>query len=79
MCVLLAALTRYSFIRHCCARINHPFLPPAHLHCLPWCNTIARLLDSISIRYVYDSPSDFLFLFLFACYTPYNIGNNNIV
>ena len=46
---LYLAFTRYSFIRNCCARINHPFIPPAHLHCLPWCNTIARLLDSIRL------------------------------
>jgi len=25
--------------------------PPAHLHCLPWCNTIARLLDSIRLAF----------------------------
>ena len=24
------------------ARINHPFIPPAHLHCPSGCNTIAR-------------------------------------
>jgi len=24
------------------ARINHPFIRPAHLHRQPWCNTIAR-------------------------------------
>ena len=35
----------------CCARINHPFFPLAHLHCPPWCNTIARLLDSIRLPF----------------------------
>jgi len=34
-------------LRGFCARINHSFTPPAHLHCPPWCNTIARLLGSI--------------------------------
>jgi len=34
-------------LRGCCARINHPFTSPAHLNFPPWCNTIARLLNSI--------------------------------
>ena len=34
-----------------CARINHPIIPPAHLHFTPWCNTIARLLDSIRLPF----------------------------
>jgi len=25
-------------------RANHPFVAPPHLHCPPWCNSIARLL-----------------------------------
>jgi len=37
--------------RDCCARIDHPFIPPARLHCPPWCNTIARLLDSIRVPF----------------------------
>jgi len=35
------------FLRGCCARIHHLFIPPAHLHCSPWCNTSARSLGSI--------------------------------
>ena len=31
-------------LRGDCARINHPFILPAHLHGPPWYNTIARLL-----------------------------------
>jgi len=27
-----------------CARINHPFIAPSHLHCPHYCNTIALLL-----------------------------------
>jgi len=38
-------------LRDCCARINHPFIHPAHLHCPPWCNTIARLLGSIRLPF----------------------------
>jgi len=38
-------------LRGCCARINHLFTPPANLHCPPWCNTIARLLDSIRLHF----------------------------
>ena len=38
-------------LRGWCARINHPFFPPAHLHRPPWCNTIARLLDSIRLPF----------------------------
>jgi len=34
-----------------CARINHYCIPPTHLHCPPWCNTIARLLDSIRLTF----------------------------
>jgi len=38
-------------LRGCCARINHPFIPRVHLHCPPWCNTIARLLGSIRLPF----------------------------
>jgi len=34
-----------------CAGINHPFSPPVHLHCPSWCNTIARLMDSIRLPF----------------------------
>jgi len=37
--------------RGCCARIHHPCTPPAHLHRPPWCNTMARLLDSIRLPF----------------------------
>jgi len=37
------------FLRDCCARINHPFIPRAHLHCPPWCNVSARLLGSVRL------------------------------
>jgi len=47
------------------ARIQHPFITPAHLHHPHYCNTIARLLR----------PSDPPFI----CHTPYNTGNDNIV
>ena len=30
-----------------CARINHPFITPAYLHCPHYRNTIARLLPNI--------------------------------
>jgi len=35
--------------RGCCARINYACIPPTHLHCSPWCSTIARLLNSIRL------------------------------
>jgi len=38
-------------LRGYCARINHHVIPPAHLHCPPWCNTIARLLDSVRLPF----------------------------
>jgi len=51
-------------------------IPHAHLHCPPWCNTIARFLDSMR-----DSPSPTSRLCV--CYTPYNTynntGNDNLV
>jgi len=52
-----------------CSRINRPFITPAHSDHQHYCNTIARL-----VRRIYpppDPPS--------ICYTPYNIGNDNIV
>jgi len=52
-----------------CARINHPFILPARVHCPHCCNTIARLLGYI--RPALDFP--------FVCHKPYNINNNNIV
>ena len=39
--------------------------PPAHLHCPPWCNTIARFLGSTRLPFV--------------CYKPNNIGHDNMV
>jgi len=50
-----------------CARINHPFIIPAHSHYPHCCNTIARLL-----RNVWHGPP-------FICHTPYNIASDNIV
>jgi len=51
------------------ARINHPFITPAHLHYPHYCNTIARLL-----RNTWPPPdSPFTFHIL------YNISNDNIV
>jgi len=37
------------FLRGCYAQINHLFIPTAHLHCPPWCNTIAQLLDCLRL------------------------------
>ena len=55
--------------RGICARIKHPYLPPAHLH-WPLCrHTIARPLGSIP--HLRDP--------LFASHSPYKIGDNNIV
>ena len=51
------------------ARINPPFIPPAHLQCPHCCNTIATLLGNT--QPTLDLP--------FLWYAPYNIGNNNIV
>ena len=42
--------------------------PPPHLHCLPWCNSIALLRNILRPA----DPS-------FVCHTPYNIGNGNVV
>jgi len=41
--------------------------PPAHLHCPPWCNTIARLFGTVN---------DFPLELSFVIYAPYNIGTN---
>jgi len=45
------ALQDNCLLRGCCVRIDHSFTPPAHLHCPPWCNTIARLLGSIRLSH----------------------------
>jgi len=37
----ISAFTRYLVLRAFCARINHPFIRSAHLHCPPWCNSVA--------------------------------------
>jgi len=52
-----------------CARINQPFITPAHSHYPHYCITTARLL-----RHIYTPPDP-----PFICHTPYNIGNDNIV
>jgi len=36
-----------SLLRIFCARINHVFTAPSHLHCPHYCNAIARLLCNI--------------------------------
>ena len=54
-------------LRGFCARINHPFIAPSHLHCPHYFNTIARLLRSI--RRPPGPP--------FVCHAPYNICNGN--
>jgi len=64
------AFTQDIILFRCfCARINHPFIFRAHLHCPPWCNTIARLLGSI--RSPLRPPVCMLYTI--------NIGNTNIV
>jgi len=55
-------------LRGCFARINHPFIPPT---CIAHPGAI-RLHDYWA---VYDFPSGLPFV----CYTPYNIGDGNIV
>jgi len=59
----------HLFLCVACARINHPFITPAHPHYPHYCNTIARRL-----RHIYPPPDP-----PFICHTPYNIGNGNIV
>jgi len=56
-------------LRSLCARISHPFILPAHLHCPHDCDTIARLLRNTR------PPSDLPCV----CHTPYNISNDNIM
>ena len=43
------AFTSYWFPARLLCTNHHPFIPPAHLHCPPWCNTCARLLGSIRL------------------------------
>jgi len=38
-------------LRGWCARINHRFIPAAHLQCPPFCITVARFLDSIRVPF----------------------------
>ena len=67
--ILGAAFTRYSFT---CVWVQEsiiPLLPPTHLHCPHYCNTIARLLREK--RLLPDPP--------FVSHTPYHIGHGNIV
>ena len=52
-----------------CARANHPFLAPPHLHCPHDCYTIARLLRNIR------SPPNHPFV----CHTLYKNGIGNIL
>jgi len=54
-----------------CARINRPFVTPAHSHYTDYCNTIGRLLRHIYTPPPPDSTS--------LCHTPYNIGHDKIV
>ena len=49
-----------------CARINYPFITPAHSHYPHYCNTMVRLL-----RNTLPPPDPLL-----ICHTPYNIGND---
>jgi len=41
------ALQDFVLLRGCCARIDHPFNTPSHLHRPHYCNTTARLLRNI--------------------------------
>ena len=45
------AFIRYSFTSRLVCTNQPYFHSPAHLQCLPWCNTIARLLDSIRLPF----------------------------
>jgi len=45
------SLQDIRLLRGCCARINHPCIPPARLHCPPWCHTVARLLGNIRLPF----------------------------
>jgi len=79
-------------LRGFCARINHPFIAPSHLHCPHYCNTMARLLRNI--RRPTDPPfvchiARTIARLLrnirrppdppFVCHTPYTLGNGNIM
>jgi len=61
----------YKIFVHFEAVVPEWFLPlaPPHLHCPPYCNTLARLLRNVRTP---PRPS-------FVCHTPYHIGNGNIV
>jgi len=56
-------------LRCFCARFNHPFIAPSHLHYPHYSNTVVRPLRNIRRP---TDPS-------FVCHTPYNIDNGNIV
>jgi len=68
-CVAVRPLQEVLLLAVVCARINRPFIPPAHLHCTHCCDTIARLLGKK--RPPLDLPV--------VCHTQYTIGDNNIV
>jgi len=50
-------------LRFFCARFNHPFIAPSHLHCPHYCNAVVRLLRNI--RCTPNPP--------FVCHIPYTI------
>jgi len=45
------ACTRYSFTLRLLSTNQPCFIPRAHLHCPPWCNIIARLLDGVRLPF----------------------------
>ena len=49
--VLSWTLHDVRLIRGCCARINHPFISPADLHCPPCCN-VKGALQLLSNRHM---------------------------
>ena len=53
----------FVYVKSFCARANHHFLAPPHLHCPHCCNTVTRPLRNI--RSPPNPP--------FVCYTPYTI------
>jgi len=55
--------------RGCCARINHPFIPPRP----PALPTLVQYYCTAIGQYTTPFPPSRL------CYTPHNIGNNNIM
>ena len=63
------AFTRYCFASKLYCESQSSLYCPPHLQSLPYCDTIARPLRNI--RPSTDPP--------FACHTPYNIGDGNIV